>query len=351
MSSALLPNLILAQRVIDKMANAAAKFVHDETGEAMVGVMLPAAHPNGTPTIIVLDTLPADESEVERAAYAFAHGGESQFEAFTWLLENWDADAEKRQTFDLPADAKLAHVGDWHKQPGHMIAPSGGDLQSALMLLGDNPQIDRWLAPIVTLNHAAITLSSGANVNYLTTPDGQGGLTRIDFWLIDQQTRAFRPILPTVYPDAKLPVLQPLPWTLTEEGRVSIEVGQLEHAGWLVSDIVFWDTDLALPLEVCFMLGKPGQDELWLIATGWDYPATPPRAYQAPFTPLEKGEDIYDVFERAWRKAEPISDPDGWAWSPESYLTDYIAALTGDDTPLTPDDDSPVGDDDVEAAS
>lgn len=170
MSNALLPNLILAQRVIDKMATAAAKFVHDETGEALVGVMLPASHPNSVPTIIVLDTLPADESEVERAAYAFAHGGESQFEAFTWLLENWDADPEKRQTSELPADAKLAHVGDWHKQPGHMIAPSGGDLQSALMLLADNPQIDQWLAPIVTLDHAP-TLSGGANVNYVTTPD------------------------------------------------------------------------------------------------------------------------------------------------------------------------------------
>jgi len=337
MSSALLPNLILAQRVIDKMANAAAKFVHDETGEALVGVMLPASQPGGATTIIVLDTLPADESEVERAAYAFAHGGESQFEAFTWLLENWDAYAAKRVTPDLPADAKLAHVGDWHKQPGHMIAPSGGDLQSALMLLGDNPQIEQWLAPIVTLDHAS-TLGGGGNVNYVTTPNAKGGLTRIDFWLIDQQTRAFRSIVPVVYPDAKLPELQPLPWTLMPEGRVSIEVGQLEHAGWLVSDIVFWDTDFALPLEVCFMLGKPGQDELWLIATHWDYPATPPRAYQAPFTPLEKGEDIYDVFERAWREAEPVSNPASWVWAADLYLADYIAALVGDETPLTPDD-------------
>lgn len=344
MTSAILPNLILAQRVIDKMATAAAKFIHDETGEALVGVQLAPAHPNGAPTIIVLDTLPADESEVERAAYAFAHGGESQFEAFTWLLENWQAHAEKRQAFDIPKDAKLAHVGDWHKQPGHMIAPSGGDLQSALMLLGDNPQIERWLAPIVTLDHAP-TLGGGANVNYLTTPDAHGSLTRIDFWLIDQHTRAFRPIIPTVYPNDKLPVLQPLPWTLTEEGRVSIEVGQLEHADWLVSDIVFWDTDLALPLEVCFMLGKAGSDELILIATACDYPATPPRAYKAPFTPLEKGEDIYDVFERAWREAEPMSNPEGWVWLPDLYLTDYIAALTEDDSA-----DEAANDDTEEAA-
>lgn len=327
MTQAVIPTLIIAQRVIDKMAKAAAKFIYDETGEALVGVQLPPAHPNSAPTLIVLDTLPADESEVERAAYAFAHGGESQFEAFTWLLENWQAHAESRRAYELPADASLSHVGDWHKQPGHMIAPSGGDLQSALMLLADNPQIERWLAPIVTLNHAP-TLGNGTLVNYLTTPDDHGSLTRIDFWLIDQHTRAFRPINPTVYPDSQLPALQPLPWTLTQEGRVSIEVGQLEHAGWLVSDIVFWDTDFALPLEVCFMLGKPGQDELLLIATPYNYPDAPPRAYKAPFTPLEKGEDIYDVFGRAWRDAEPMSNPDGWVWSPDLYLTDYLDALT-----------------------
>jgi hypothetical protein len=210
-----------------------------------------------------------------------------------------------------------------------MIAPSGGDLQSALMLLADNPQITQWLAPIVTLDHAP-TLGAGANVNYLTVPDAHGGLTRIDFWLIDRQTRAFRPISPTVYPDTRLPALPPQPWILTDDGRASIEVGQLEHAGWLVSDIVFWDTDLAEPLEVCLMLGKPGQDDLWLIATRWDYPSHPPRAYKAPFTPLGEGDDIYDVFERAWREAEPASDPDGWAWSDELYLTDYLAALTAD---------------------
>jgi hypothetical protein len=335
--SPVLPNLILAQRVVDKMAKQAARFVHDETGEALVGVMLPAAHLNGAPTLVVLDTLPADESEVERAAYAFAHGGESQFEAFTWLLENWQRHTELRAHTDIPSGVPLAHLGDWHKQPGHMIAPSGGDLQSALMLLADNPQIEQWLAPIVTLDHSP-TLSGGADVNYLTVPDGHGGLTRIDFWLIDRHTRSFRPIHPTVYPDAKLPTLPAMPWVLTDESRVSIEVGQLEHEGWLVSDIVFWDTDLALPLEACLMLGQPGAEHLWLIATPWDYPARPPRAYRAPFVALNKDEDIYDLFERVWREAEPVSNPDDWTWSDELYLTDYMHALTGVQ-PTPPDTD------------
>lgn len=336
MTQPVIPNLILAQRVVDKMAKQAAKFVHDETGEAMVGVMLPAAHPNGAPTIIAIDTLPADESEVVRQAYAFAHGGESQFEAFTWLLENWEADGDSRKGTPVPVEAKLAHIGDWHKQPGHMIAPSGGDLQSALGLLADNPQIEQWLAPIVTLDHAP-TLSGGAGVNYLTVPDGHGGLTRIDFWLIDRHTRAFRPVSPTVYPDAKLPALQPLPWTLTNEGRVSIEVGQLEHEGWLVSDIVFWDTDLAMPLEVCFMLGKPGGESLWVIATPHDYPAKPPRAYRAPFVALGKDEDIYDLFARVWKECEPVLNPVDWEWSDELYLTDYLAALTAESPAPTAD--------------
>ena len=38
------PNLVIAQRVVDKMAVAAKHFLQDETGEAMVGLIIPGTH-------------------------------------------------------------------------------------------------------------------------------------------------------------------------------------------------------------------------------------------------------------------------------------------------------------------
>lgn len=336
-----IPNLVIAQHLVHQIAQAAERYQVDETGEAMIGVLLPGDRTGGVPTVYILGTIAPDEADVERQAYVFAHGGESQYEAFTWLLENWRNASAENARLGFGEDAILSHIGDWHKQPGFMIAPSGGDLSSALGLLAEHPEIERWIAPIVTLNHPS-TLREGAMVNYLTVPDAHGTLTRIDFWLIDRSQRAFRPMHPVVYPDEKLPGLAPLPWTLTDDARLSLEIGQLENEGWLVSPMVAWDTDLKAPLEACFMLGKPGAKTLWLIATPHDFPARPPRAYRAPFVPLGNDEDMYDAFQHAWASADPVKDPQGWDWSPDLYLIDYVHALentTAAPAPAASDDD------------
>ena len=53
------PNLVIAQRVLDKMVAAASNFIEDETGEAMVGLVVPSTQAGGIPTIYVLeDDLP-----------------------------------------------------------------------------------------------------------------------------------------------------------------------------------------------------------------------------------------------------------------------------------------------------
>jgi hypothetical protein len=65
------------------------------------------------------------------------------------------------------------------------------------------------------------------------------------------------------------------------------------------------------------------------VATEYDFPATPPRAYAAPFVPLGAGEELHDVFEKAWAEADPLPHPDGFTWSAETYLIDYVAALLG----------------------
>ena len=56
------PNLVMAQRVLDKMAVASRHYIEDETGEAMVGLIAPGTHTNGIPTLYVLDTISPDSS-------------------------------------------------------------------------------------------------------------------------------------------------------------------------------------------------------------------------------------------------------------------------------------------------
>ena len=76
-----------------------------------------------------------------------------------------------KQEWDVP----LRYLGDWHKQPGYMIAPSGGDLQTALDWLYDPENNADWLlVPIVTLDHPATVDTDSATVNYTVVPMGDG---------------------------------------------------------------------------------------------------------------------------------------------------------------------------------
>ncbi|MEP7291420.1 MAG: hypothetical protein ABI835_06530, partial [Chloroflexota bacterium] len=58
------PNLVVARRVIDKMTAAARYSIEDETGEAMVGLVVPGTYTNGIPTLYVLDTISPDDSAI-----------------------------------------------------------------------------------------------------------------------------------------------------------------------------------------------------------------------------------------------------------------------------------------------
>src|SRR5262245_52254434 len=82
------PNLVVAQRVLDKMAKAASHYLQDETGEAMVGLLIPGTHTNGVPTLYVLDTIAPDETAVREWA-TFQQGDDRQDELIWWLQENW----------------------------------------------------------------------------------------------------------------------------------------------------------------------------------------------------------------------------------------------------------------------
>ncbi len=329
------PNLVLAQRVVDKMAAAAQHYAEDETGEAMLGLFMSGTNTNGVPTIYVLDTISpeagAPEATAVRERYAFEQGDESHYEIFTWLSYNWEAQREKRRKSYGSAqqakwDVELRHIGDWHKQPGFMIAPSGGDLMSALDQMADEENdFEFLLAPIVTVGHP-ITIQAGTGVNYITVPQADGTQIRVDFWYIHRDIRLFQPINPVIYPDDQLPSLPEYPWHLKNAARAELEFARLQQDK-LAYSILIWDTDDNLPLEVCISAARMGGSKVFLIVTAWNYPEVPPRIRLAPPTGMSEDQDIYDWFGQQWDDSEIVEDPPGWKWLPDLNLVDYVHAV------------------------
>jgi hypothetical protein len=305
---AVTPNLVVAQRVIDKMAAAATKHIEDETGEAMIGFVVPPTLPNGVATIYVLDTIAPDSTAV-REFYTFQQGDDMQGDIFQWLYNNWEAQRHKSHSglgkllggkWDVP----LVHLGDWHKQPGYMIQPSGGDLMTALDYL-DDAGVDFLLAPILTLGHPTTIAETDAIGNFLLESRGDDTSMRVDFWYIDDRTAMFAPIVPTLYPDDQLPSLVAYPWHLLREPLAREEFGLIQDDGVALS-LTHWDADGDLPLEVCLLTMRAGADKLVIIITPHNFPEKPASARVSPAVTMGAGDDLQDVFEKAWAKSQPV---------------------------------------------
>ncbi len=325
------PNLVVAQRVLARMAAAAQHFIEDETGEALVGLVVPGERTNGVPTIYVLDTIAPDESAV-RQLHTFQQGDARQDEIIWWLQENWRLYRQRRQTsfggaLQAKWDVPLRYLGDWHKQPGYMIQPSTGDQMTALNWLDDADNgMDFLLAPILTLGHPS-TISEGApGANFVTMPHTEDTHIRVDFWYIDRTLRLFQPIAPAIYPDDQLPGLPAYPWHLTDTARFDEEHRLMQRDG-LALTVVLWNATDPPPLEVCFLTARVGADRVLIVITGWDYPQRPPAARVAPFRHMGPDDDLYGVFAQLWAESQPVSDPPGWAWTPDKRLLDYIHAV------------------------
>ncbi len=321
-----IPNLVVSQRVIDRMVAASRRFLQDETGEAMVGVVDPGTNTGGVPTLYVLDTIAPDES-AERERYSFEQGDDVQGDIFLWMSHNWDLE-RKQDTQNPKWNQRLMHLGDWHKQPGFMIAPSGGDLRSALDTLDEPTPFmgDFLLVPIVTLGHPATTQGM-PGINYHTVAMEDGSHFRVDFWYIRRDVPVFFAISPAIYPADQLPALAPYPWHIVHDTRAQLEIGQLEYDGLYVSEAIQWNADRETPMEICFILARLGSSRLLLLVTEYDYPITPPRLYTLPFQPMGEEEDFYKLTARLWPNATPVPDPPGWKWDKESYLIDYVHAV------------------------
>lgn len=342
------PNLVVARRVVEKMVDAATRYVEDETGEAMVGVVVPGMHTGGVPTLYVLDTISPDESAV-RQMHTFQQGDERQDELIWWLQENWRVERERQRAAQTPTQTKwdvpLRYLGDWHKQPGYMIQPSGGDLMTALQWIEDPANnTDFLLAPIVTLDHDPTTSLDSGPVNFLTVPQGNGLNARIDFWYIDRTLGVFAPIAPAVYPNAQLPTLAEYPWHLVNEDRFLTESAQL-NGEKIFTTLVLWDSNEQTPLDVCFLTARMGSDKVLLLVTPWNYPQAAPTARIAPYVP-EAGEgDAYEAFSQLWEQSEPAPELPGWDWSEDKYLIDYVHAVEAaiGVRPATANDDGATG--------
>jgi hypothetical protein len=316
MRGASAPNLVVAQRVIDRMVAAAQQHLEDETGEAMVGLVVPGPLPNSVPTLYVLDTISPDASAV-RQFHTFQQGDARQDELIWWLQENWRRQREQMagggklarllssgQKWDVP----LRYLGDWHKQPGYMIHPSGGDLMTALdWILEPENNSDFLLAPIVTLDHPTTIDMEGATTNFVLVPQGEDSGLRIDFWYIDHRARMFIPIIPAVYPDDQLPELVAYPWHIVNEALLDEEERRLRADGLaLTSTATLWDADGKLPLEICWIVARMHAKKLLLLATPHNYPDGAPTIRVAPFTQMSASDNVYDLFERLWPKSEPV---------------------------------------------
>lgn len=373
------PRVIVARRVIDKITRGALLYPEPETGEAMIGLVIPRPGQD-EPEIYVLDTISPGERAV-REWGMFEQGDDWQGDVFHWLYVNWETYRERRRgsygnAVAAKWDAPLAHVGDWHKQPGDMIEPSGGDAETARRMISDpETSIEHIVAPIVTMyrldgKHApppapvngaqpepAVPESAAsAEVGAADAGEGEaeaarveaapypaedtgpvppaapgslaiplpddGWLVRVDFWYMSKRHRQFVRVAPEVWDDDRLPGLPPIAWHLAHPRRFDQEYSLLTQAGYNV-DIVRWDADGKPPFEICFAVFKPGASRVYLLVTSADYPTTMPAARIAPMVTV--GEDE-DPFEKLYEVSSPllITQLPDWPWDSKRTLIELV---------------------------
>lgn len=376
------PRIIFAQRVIDKIVRGAQLYPGTETGEAMLGLIV-SQEGRLEPDIFVLDTISPGEDSV-REWGMFEHGDDWQAEVGNWLAENWEAFRDLRRSSYGSAlaakwDVPLVHVGDWHKQPGDMIAPSGGDVQTARMMIADEETpMQHIVAPIVTVyriasvkgaalaEDAAVSLSGAqstlaeqiratAGETEGSMPDGEaagdqdasdqpalvtqpaeasntlirkveeaGLIVRVDCWYISHRRRNFVPVTPVVWPDKQFPRLPPLIWYLAYPRRFEQEFGLLKDAGYMVSQYRF-DADGKPPYESCFSVYKQGRDKAIILVTTVDYPNEMPAVRVASLSAVHV-EDDEDFFEKLYEASEPVlmSDLPERPWDSKCTLLELV---------------------------
>jgi hypothetical protein len=356
-----LPRVIVTQRVIDKIVRGALLYTEPETGEAMIGLVVPRAG-RSEPDIYILDTISPGEHTV-REWGMFEQGDDWQGDVFQWLHDNWEVFRELRRgsygkALAAKWDAPLMHVGDWHKHPGDMTNPSGGDNKTGRDMIADSETpIEQLVVPIATIYplqsagqvemaavepepvpvateaaEAAVTPEPTVEeVEPAPPPVSQaviipredaGWSIRIDFWYMSRRNKKFVSVKPEIWSDDRLPSLPPVAWHLAHPKRFDQEYGLLVQAGYVV-DVVRWDADGRPPYEICFSVYKPGSSQVILMVTSVDYPSQMPAVRTAPMVSAAEGEDL---FEKQYEASQPVlmtQMPD-WLWDSKRTLLELV---------------------------
>ncbi len=347
------PRVIVARRVIDKIVRGAKLYPDPETGEAMIGLILPQAG-RVEPDIYILDTISPGEYAV-REWGMFEQGDDWQGDVFQWLHVNWEAFRQLRRgsygnALGAKWDTPLMHVGDWHKQPDDMIAPSGGDAQTARRMIADSETpIQQLVAPIVTMyplkppappiievpdlpddemilpaaveEETVEPTGSKAPAIEIELP-ADGWKVRIDFWYMSKRSKRFVSIEPVVWDNDRLPGLPPVAWHLLHPKRFDQEFSLLTQAGYTV-DIVRWDADGKPPFEICFSIYRPGSSHVIVLVTPVDYPARMPAVRVAPLVTAVEGEDLFEKLYEA-SKSMPVTQMPDWTWDSKRTLLEIV---------------------------
>ncbi len=319
--NALIPQIFVAQRVIDKMYKGALIYDDVETGEALVGLEMP----NGQvlPTIYILDTIPPIEDTV-RELTMFEQGDDWQGAIFQWWYENWEMYREKRRAsygnaLTAKWDVPLVHLGDWHKQPG-IIEPSLGDRQTARQFMREVKR-DFLLMPIITLSHESI--DSPAINTIVVQPETTDVAVRIDFWWL-RRRNGVEMAEPVIVPNEDLPRMPPIAWLLTQRERFNQEIEWLEKDGLQVKDVVWWDVRGHPPLDICLIIYRLGSRNVFIAETSVNYPFRAPSWRVAPIMQPKAGQDLFDTLYDASTEVPEEILP---SWNPKLTLLDAIKAI------------------------
>ncbi len=329
-----LPKVTFAQRVVDKIVQNALVY-ETETGESLVGFA--AKSPGKSePDLYVLDTIAPDDTAIRRGAY-FEQGDDLQADIFNWWFDNWNQSRQIKGAVDAKWNIPLAHLGDWHKHPGHLVEPSWGDTDTARQHIRDSaantPQLIVLLATLwdkqtTDVSAAADAKQSTQEPQPLYIPADESSLVRLDCWYMSRLTHRFVRLEPQIAPDTTLPNLPVIGWHLAQPERLSAEIAALSREGYAVS-VEQYDTDHTPPLEICLSLAKRNSPHILIAVTQADYPASMPTIRVVPAAAMKDIPANADLFVSLWNKSEPLSKGDypAWVWTPDRTILDLAKAV------------------------
>ena len=324
--------VVMHQAVLESMVKSAWEYPHLETGEALIGLVRPTdpsiiegEQMGGSVVVYILGTIAPNESTI-REWGTVQMGDEEQFDRFLWLAENW---YEDHRDDEFWGQCSLQHMGDWHKHPSKMTAPSRGDYQSAREILRDS----HWglpfiLQPIITLADGRLVeevSNQREECTFYTDPFGRA--IRIDFWYLSRSQRSYEKLshveVVSTNMDDALPKLAPLPWNLINLQRMEYEEYSLQ-TDRRIYEALYFNTDGIAPLEYCLYFPRSDRKKHILVATPYDYPKQPPVGWILKLKPELESYGLMEQIREAWPTRELATFAPDWQWSSETSISAFI---------------------------